>query len=127
MIFSSASHKANIHFYKDMHHGMTTVNTFIHYPSLSCARVMHFLSAPCVLFVLCACVPCVVCVCFVCATCLSAFHIGVLTCSMHVSRVSHGFALHMCCSASRMCFACVYTISCIGRLVCAVSLVCLHL
>ena len=25
--------------------GMTTVNTFIHYPSLSCARVMHFPSA----------------------------------------------------------------------------------
>ena len=32
MLFSSASHKANIHFYKDMHqkmNGMTTVNTFI--------------------------------------------------------------------------------------------------
>ena len=24
---------------------MTTVNTFIHYPSLSCVRVMHFPSA----------------------------------------------------------------------------------
>ena len=49
MLFSSASHKANIHFKLQRHaskmNGMTMVNTFIHYPSLSCARVIHIPSA----------------------------------------------------------------------------------
>ncbi len=53
-MFVNASHKAAVLVIRLTYtstktcikmNGMTTVNTFIHYPSLSCARVMHFPSA----------------------------------------------------------------------------------